>query len=285
MSDEARLGTFDPGALTLARGQAHQAVQLIAAAGETYLAHTPDTSHTNMEWLGAHGALAGGLVRGARPFRLALRIADLHLLILDAAGAVHQAQALAGATAEQSEQLASDWVRAFTDGALDRTLTHPGYDLPVHPVADGHAFEADGKALSDLARWFEHANHSLQKIADDHPDEATPARCWPHHFDHALLLEIQRGPDGTATRTVGIGLSPGDETYGEPYWYVNHWPGAAAPELAEQAGGGEWHTEGWTGCILRASVIAADATIEDQGKRVSAFLDRAIELNRGMAGA
>jgi hypothetical protein len=40
------LGAIEPAALSESRCQAHQAVQIIAAAGETLLPHSADTSHT-----------------------------------------------------------------------------------------------------------------------------------------------------------------------------------------------------------------------------------------------
>ena len=51
-------------------------------------------------------------------------------------------------------------------------------------------------------------------------DNATPVRCWPHHFDIATLLNI--GQENL--QSIGIGLSPGDSNNREPYFYVTMWP-------------------------------------------------------------
>ena len=33
-------------------------------------------------------------------------------------------------------------------------------------------------------------------------------RCWPHHFDIATLITLERDAAGTATKTVGVGVAP-----------------------------------------------------------------------------
>ena len=60
-----RLGAIAPTDLVPARQHAHFAAQVIAAAGETFLPHVPDTSHTAMVWDPAHAALAGRELPGA----------------------------------------------------------------------------------------------------------------------------------------------------------------------------------------------------------------------------
>jgi hypothetical protein len=74
-------------------------------------------------------------------------------------------------------------------------------------------------------------------------------RVWSHHFDLDTVIVL----GGEAT--IGLGLSPGDEFYAEPYLYVlpSSWPeGKEAPGLGAPA---EWRTENWTGAVLRGSEI------------------------------
>ena len=48
----------------------------------------------------------------------------------------------------------------------------------------------------------------------------SPVRCWPHHFDIATCVALESG-DPERERGIGTGLSPGDGTYGQPYFHVN----------------------------------------------------------------
>jgi hypothetical protein len=51
--------------------------------------------------------------------------------------------------------------------------------------------------------------------------EASEVRCWPHHFDLGSLIVVETSADGELTKSIGIGLSPGDEAHAEPYFYVS----------------------------------------------------------------
>jgi hypothetical protein len=91
----------------------------------------------------------------------------------------------------------------------------------------------------------------------------------------AVLAALERDADREATRTIGIGLSPGDEAIDEPYWYVSHWPAVAAAR-APTLPAGQWTTEGFTGGLLRGSEVTARP---DPRARVEAFLKAAIEAS------
>ncbi|HEY9621236.1 MAG TPA: hypothetical protein V6C78_12745 [Crinalium sp.] len=71
------------------------------------------------------------------------------------------------------------------------------------------------------------------------------------------------------SKTVGVGLSPGDQSYSEPYWYVSPYP---YPELSSLPvlDIGFWHTDHWVGAVLTASQV------EDE-QNLSAFLTAAVE--------
>ena len=41
---------------------------------------------------------------------------------------------------------------------------------------------------------------------------------------------------------IGVGLSPGDTYYAEPYWYVSPYPYPGLEDLPVLDGSGFWHT-------------------------------------------
>jgi hypothetical protein len=106
-------------------------------------------------------------------------------------------------------------------------------------------------------------------------------RCWPHHFDLGTLISVESSDDTSSGRSIGAGMSPGDNWYPEPYFYVNPHGLAQVPEERPTlASGGHWHTEGWFGAVLTATSILA--TREDSRKSVaSSFLRGAVEAARG----
>lgn len=274
------LGQVAPRELRCAREQAHWAAQVIAAAGETHCVHAADTSHTTMRWDEKLAGLVGRTLPVGADLQVALRVPDLSLCLLEAGGAPRAELALAGRSLADANRWASEAIRAATRGAQSRPLVHPGFQLPEHALARGGHFAPD-PGLAELARWFGNADAELRRLAGQ-TRGAGPVLCWPHHFDIATLIEIESGRDGHAARTVGVGLSPGDDSIDEPYLYVSHWPATSRVALPPLPAG-EWIREGWSGAALRGSQLVAAGDGAAQQGLLRAFLASAFPASRALA--
>jgi hypothetical protein len=264
----ARLGSVPPTALGAASTALHHAAQVVAAAGETFVPARPDTSQNASVWIESHAALGGSELPARFPCRIALRVADLTLLLLDRQGAPHAELALAGRTPAEALGWAADAIRSYTHGELARALVHPGFEIPGQLTR----FPAPDAALAELGRWYASADYELGVLAARTPG-AGPVLCWPHHFDIATLIELGAG------RSVGVGLSPGDAGIPEPYLYVNHHPphaGGSLPPLEA----GAWHMEGWLGALLRGSELIAAGDAAAQRARWRRFVASAVAASR-----
>ncbi len=272
------LGAVRPEVLLGARYHAHWAAQVLAAVGETHAPHAPDTSHTAMEFSLGQGSLVGvPLETPSGLLRSELSLAGLRLGLRGSDGRVLAEQSLAGLTLKESLDWMIDALESHSEGALDGTLTRPSYALSPHPLGEGGRFDAAPAEVEELSRWFANANIVLERVAQG--EEATPILCWPHHFDVARLLVVERSDAGEMTKTIGVGLSPGDDAIAEPYLYVNHWaaqPGDAPvlPELPL----GSWQTEGFVGAVLVGSELVSRAG--DQEDAADRFLGAAIAASR-----
>jgi hypothetical protein len=248
-------------ALSDARLQFHHAVQLATAAGISYLPPKPDDSHTNLEWLPGDGRLASNRIPSSKPFRIAVRAADLELSLLDTNDVVLASMALNQRTIGD----AAGWLRRQLPelGADPRlfTLTRH-YEIPHHAVDDGAPFDtSDTMAFAQLAAWYDIAAMILESM-QDLSGHTSDVRCWPHHFDIGVLIDVEPG------KTIGVGMEPGDVYYDEPYFYVNTTPAlTSAPSVALPCGGA-WHTREWIGAVLRGSVLSGDSAAEE----IRAFL-------------
>lgn len=274
------LGQLSPSELRNARLQAHWAVQVLSAAGETFLEPAPDTSHTAMTWDAKQGAFFGRTLSGTRACRVALRLADLTLLLLGEDDSPVAELALPGHTLAEAYRFTAQAVHAHTRAAQPRPLVHPGYPLDPHPLAEAGRFERDA-GLPELARWVANAASALRRLERETPS-AGEVLCWPHHFDLATLITVEMDRAGDPVRTVGVGFSPGDEFIEQPYWYVNHGPATERidlPGLAE----GEWFTDGWIAAVLRGDVLVAAGCASDQEGRLRAFLASAVPASRALA--
>lgn len=290
------LGAVPPGALVSARQTLHQAAHVVQSLGRSIRIHRDDDSHASMTWHPGLEGLAGLEVNG---HRLALRFADFELAWIgaagaggttgegdatDAGGADDLAPAHRFALAGRTEDDAVDWLRGLLGrNAAAHTLDVP-YDLPPHPVQDGEPYpELDRAAATELAHWFADADLALADVVAAHA-EAGPVRVWPHHFDSATLLQLDghdetaRGRAESRTRTVGVGLSPGDDSYPEPYFYVSPYPFPPnieeLPDLPEQ---GFWRADSWVGAVLRGRDIVAASDPREACRR---FLDAAVTSGR-----
>jgi len=220
--------------------QLHHGLQAAAGVGRTLLPAKADDSHTSFTWSAAHGALVQDVVDGR--FRSGLRLCDLALLLIGPDDGVIDTYCLRGRTLEEGFR--------FYEEHVGRMIARPGEPLPAHPVVNGACFSAMEEQLSALASMYGEAAAILERLRAKHPT-ASPVRCWPHHFDIALLIKLPED------RSIGAGFLGGDANIPEPYWYVyvHPIPENTLPPLSA----GRWYAGAWMGALLTGSNLAADA--------------------------
>lgn len=255
------LGNVRGAPLIDARLALHHAAQLVSALGASLMPAEPDDSHPNLGWDATRASLVGRPVSGVQG---ALTLGTPRLELIDAGGTSVAQRELAGSSLKE----ALDWLSV----TLSKPLELPGYDVPAHPVAQGERFRFDAAACEELSRWFANGSESLKALALAVPD-ATSLRCWPHHFDLAFLSVRERDAAGALAKSIGCGLSPGDELFPDPYLYVSPWPYPAADALAALPRG-DWHTGDFTSAILTTEDVL-DGSKAGQEDRVREFLNEA----------
>jgi hypothetical protein len=250
-SDWRPVGRVGLPELREARAQAHHAAQWLSRAAYGFLPAQADYSHTNLGWEEAFDGFATHALKDG--VRLGVRLTDLSLALLDTRGTLRAQFRLDRRTDADVRAWLGPQISALGLEAA-RLDTRPDYQMPEHPIAKGAAYAARGDALSELAAWFANADRLLQEVRRSCAAEASPVRCWPHHFDIATLIAL---PDeGTkAGRSVNAGLSPGDHYYDEPYYYVSPWPYPDADKLPPVPEPGRWHTHEFTAAVAPASRI------------------------------
>lgn len=265
----------EPHRLKEARLQAHYAVQWLARAARAYIPPQPDDSHTSLLWQDDTGSFATHpLPHGAR---LDLRMADLTLFLRSGtAPARVQTVPLSGSSDGQARQRLGEYLSALGYDAKALDAPSP-YEMPPHGIAHGAAYDATcaADALAELAAWYADASALLGPIQGQlaaRKFAVSPVCCWPHHFDLATLTTLPtQNPD--ATGYMGAGLSPGDEYYDEPYFYVSVYPEPDPKKLPALPALGHWHTREFMAAIAPAHKIL---TATDQAAATGEFLDAAI---------
>ena len=265
------LGAVDPLELVAARHELHYAAQAVSAVGRTWLSKKDDDSHTNLGWAPALGRLVGRTA-GDPPLRAALDLAGLRLSLLDAAGKTVAEFALEGRTVGDAQ----DWLKGRLAAVWGRELDaiQPlHYEMPEHELGSGGSFSAPDEGCAELERWFDNAASVLERVRAEHGSSAV--RCWPHHFDIATLISLE------GERSIGVGMSPGDGSYPEPYWYVGPWP-HPKPETWPELPAGRWHTDGFVAAVLTGSELVKQA---GQQAYVDDFLQAGVSASRALLSA
>lgn len=271
-----RLGDVEATTLVDARLQLHHALQVIVSAPISFLAARADDSHTNLEWLPDHDALGTNWLVRDRRIRFALKPRELSLLALNEGGLTAELTLHDRTVSEAVAWLRDVLAAAGYDAAQLTTKKH--YEIPAHAVASGAAFKREAaEQFAELARAYADAHSFAEYVAATREGASVP-RCWPHHFDLATLITLKEF-SGRGSRTVGAGLSPGDDSYAEPYFYVGPYPHPRVERLASLGSLGSWHTKGWVGAVLRTSELARFGTAESQRDAVVAFANAAIDAS------
>lgn len=244
--------TLDPRALGAERQQIHHAALVLASIAHSLLPHADDDSHTNFAVDDDGSALRPHPLGGPSKSHCSLALAPLELR-WHGGGAVDASFALVGRT--PADALA--WADAEARRRGHRGVARRDYDeMPEHPLLHGAKFAAgDAAARAELGRWFANGARLFAELAVAEPP-LSPVRVWPHHFDLGALLPLDGGVDGA---TIGVGLSPGDGSYDEPYFYATPYPlpDRALPPLR---GPGVWHTEDFTSVVATGTLLRKDGT-------------------------
>ena len=264
----------DAAKLSDCRLQLHYAAQFGAAAGISFLAHRPDESHTNLEWVPSLAGLFSRVIPTGRPFRIGVRPSKFALLMVTEENQPIAEYKLHGRTITDATEWIRSQVKSLGADPTRYTLRRD-YEIPDHPVAIGESFDASAPTLfEELSKWFSNAATLLGSVVRK-TRRASELRCWPQHFDLATLIKVAPG------RTIGMGLEPGDDFYDEPYFYLNMSPQPSASRAQSRPlwGNGTWHTNEWVGPVLPGSRFGAASAQEQQ---VREFLDSATAACRAL---
>ena len=232
----------EPTTLVAARVLAHRGAQWAARAARANLEPVPDDSHSALTWDGAKAALLSQPLKGGT--QVGLRIGVLEVIV----STKNKTEAFPLATNTEAE--VADWL----DGMLVEQGLKPagGLKLPYEMPATNFARAVDeGPRLAALASWFAAGAELFEELRSKYKRYKPgpgPVRCWPHHFDMAFVVELEAQKNG---RAIGIGLSPGDDYYAQPYFYLSPYPKPAdTADLPALPPGARWHTREFFGAVV-----------------------------------
>jgi hypothetical protein len=276
--DWSKLGRTPPAALVVARNLAHHAAQWPTRAARANLKTVPDDSHSAFTWDASRAALVGAaLPAKGGEVRVGVRLPRLEMIITRGDNVLDAFQ-FDGKTDAQAGTWLDLKLRALSLKPASEVKLP--YALTERPAGSRHELAMLGRELGELARWFGGSADALDEFVGKlSGPRAGPVLCWPHHFDIATLVSLE---EGAKARTIGVGVSPGDEHYAQPYVYVSPWPRFDGDKLPDPPSPGHWHTEGFFGAVATGDDILA---MSDRGRGIAAFIGSAFDLARARMGA
>lgn len=252
------------------RKSLHQAVQIVGAFPRNLLPHDPTDATASLEWNSKNQSLESLHITNAdRSVKVGL-VLDSFELYIDTDGVKNASIQLSG----KSVNGGMDWLKKELS-ELNIEADHLNLELPyeIENYDYSQVLSIDDHATKEYGILYQNTQNSLQNVTSKWK-EAYDIRCWPHHFDLATLIPLETDPKGEILKSIGVGLSPGDEGIEEPYIYVNIWPQVDLEALEKYSLPiGYWNKEGWSGAVLTYSQIL---NAKDQGAEYQSFIDFAI---------
>jgi len=255
-----------------ARRMVHEAIQFIASTGISYVQKRQDDSHTNCEWSRSLKSFVGNVFGKENKICLGLNISELKLLVLKENWTFIEELILNNKSLDD----VMIWLEKNIKNSglnFNQFTLEKHYEIPANTIFNGGIFKlANKQAFQELSDYFTNADLILRAYIRGLTN-ATPVRCWPHHFDIATLLNI--GEENL--QSIGIGLSPGDNNNPAPYFYVTMWPypdleKVSLPDLLI----GNWNVEGWIGASLTASEMIKNTDEQSQSEMVIDFVTNSV---------
>ncbi len=249
-----------------ARKQAHNAVQWLARYARCFLLAVPDDSHTALLWNPFHGSLNTAPIE-VRNNQVIFSF-DFFTLAIQAKtslGSILFEIPINGLTNPEVEKKFREILSKF-GFPLSLFETELPYSLGPWEMADEERYEIRHfrKGAVELSKYFTNAQNLIRAVGQKRR-QTFECFCWPHHFDLATFIVVEENDDPEKAKSVGFGLSPGDETYEDPYFYITPWPYPEDPEKTKLPAPVFWHTKGFVAGIVTADGIKDKAVAGNLG--------------------
>ncbi len=244
---------LDPEDIRQTKSMVHQAIQNVASVGRKFSPVHPRDFNSRMIWVPALSRMAGSWVTGNTSFRSSLSLETFEVFLVDRKVNTLASFKLEGKTYPQLMIWLEEQIGKYGLDASNLTLNLP-YKIPDHPVQQGDPFQISSKrALTEFSKFYHNTYVTLRKIKEKH--EGAEIYIWPNRFDISLEITLKETGDYETNTRIAYGMSPGDKTFENPYFYVSTWPNVDTEKCSKLSSNAIWMSEDWTGAVLLSKHI------------------------------
>lgn len=245
---------LDTQKLSDVKQQFHLALQNVAAVGRKFLKHSDNDENATLTWIPGLSRLAGKWIEGSVRFRSSISFEDFAIYLVDERVNTISSFSVVGKTHRQIMIWLEEQIGKLQLTASDLTLNLP-YKIQDSPQLNGEKFQAhDPDVVMELMKYY-HNTFKVLRAFKKSRNINSEVYVWPHHFDEALTVLIKDTGDPETNSTITLGMSPGDESIAEPYFYVSTWPHVLTSQFPMLKNGAIWVEEEWTGSVFLSSEI------------------------------
>jgi hypothetical protein len=241
-------------------------VQNVSAVGRKFLEPVKGDENATLVWIPQLNRLAGKWVDSNIRFRSSISFDDFSVHLVDENVNSISTFDLQGKSHGKIMVWLEEQIALFGLDTSQLVLKLP-YELPEHLALVGKPFTIEDLSIAqELGKYFHNGHLIAEEVKTAF--NSSEVRCWPHHFDISTQITVNNTGNPDTSSSVTVGLSPGDEEFPEPYFFVSPWPYPPVEELPKLTHG-KWVDEHWVGAVLTASEILEK---EDQYKSVRRFI-------------
>jgi len=240
---------LEPEKIQATRQLMHHAIQNVAAVGRKFSPQTDNDSYGTLIWVPGLSRLAGEWVTGNITFRSSLSIEDFKVLLVDKKVSTLASFELEGRTYRQLMLWLEEQIGKLGLEAANLTMNLP-YKLPDHPILSGEPFRLEfGRAAVELSKYYHNAYVILRQIKQEYESDGEIV-IWPRRFDMAMSITLKDTGDPETDTVITFGMSPGDESFPNPYFYISTKPFVDTALCSKLPDNALWVSEEWTGAVL-----------------------------------
>lgn len=272
MSEWETINGVDLATLRAIRKELHQAVQLVSLVPRYLLPHDPTDGTASLIWNEKNKELESIPVENEEKLEIhaGLSFSKFELYL-----ATKETKICSLPLEGKSTQDGLKWLKDELE-KIALPANKIAFDLPyeIENYDYSKSLKTDKSALMEFSRLYQNTNQMLLTLVTEW-EKAYDIRCWPHHFDLATLITVETDENDEILKSIGVGLSPGDEGIDEPYLYVNVWPNVDSSILSKHPlPAGNWNKDDWAGAVLTYSQLLNQ---QDQQQSLSTFMETAIQ--------
>lgn len=134
--------------------------------------------------------------------------------------------------------------------------------------------------LAELGRWLANADRLLRNLAR-HTEDASAVRFEPATGELSTRIAL-KARSGEEARLVVVGLSCGDASVAEPYFFARPRPVEDVNQLPTLPQGARWVREPEVEAVLPCSSVCSDRDPGAQASRVARFVEAAVPAAHGL---